>query len=63
MKHNYYLIGKFLVYMHSLFSLSWSPGKVECLEWILSHGGSVTDKDDLGGTALHDAAEQGQVSQ
>ena len=49
--------------MHSLFSLSLSLGKVECLEWILSHGGCVTDKDDLGGTALHDAAEQGQVSQ
>lgn len=49
--------------MHSVFLASLSFAKVDCLEWILSHGGSVTDKDDLGGTALHDAAEQGQVSQ
>ena len=40
-----------------------SLGQVECLEWILTHGGSVMDKDNLGGTALHDAAEQGQVGQ
>ena len=35
--------------------------QVECLEWILNHGGSVLDRDDLGGTLVHDAAEQGQV--
>ena len=35
--------------------------QVDCLEWLLDHGGSVRDKDNLGGTPLHDAAEQGQV--
>jgi len=34
---------------------------VECLEWLLDNGGSVIDRDDLGGTPAHDAAEQGQV--
>ena len=32
------------------------------MEWILNHGGSVLDRDELGGTLVHDAAEQGQVS-
>lgn len=36
--------------------------QVKCLKWILDNGGSVTDKDDLGGIPLHDAADQGQVS-
>ena len=35
--------------------------QVECLEWILDHGGSIHDRDNLGGTPVHDAAEQGQV--
>ena len=34
---------------------------MECLEWILDHGGSIHDRDNLGGTPVHDAAEQGQV--
>ena len=34
---------------------------MECLEWLLDNGGSVIDRDDLGGTPAHDAAEQGQV--
>lgn len=34
---------------------------MECLEWILDNGGSTTDRDNLGGTPVHDAAEQGQV--
>ena len=36
--------------------------QVECLNWILDNGGSVLDRDNLGGTPVHDAAEQGQVS-
>lgn len=35
--------------------------QVETLEWILDHGGSALDRDNLGGTPVHDAAEQGQV--
>ena len=35
---------------------------MECLEWILDNGGSVQDRDNLGGTPVHDAAEQGQVA-
>jgi len=31
------------------------------LEWILDHRGSVHDRDNLGGTPVHDAAEQGQA--
>ena len=34
---------------------------METLEWILDHGGSALDRDNLGGTPVHDAAEQGQV--
>ena len=30
------------------------------LKWLLSHG-AVIEKDDLGGTPLHDAAEHGQL--
>ena len=45
--------------------MCWSHGykflQVDCLEWVLSHGGSVLDRDSLGGTLVHDAAEQGQV--
>ena len=29
------------------------------LEWLIRHGAKV-EKDDLGGTPLHDAAEHGQ---
>eukprot|EP00731_Ephydatia_muelleri_P029522 Em0021g45a len=36
-------------------------GQVQCLEWILDHGGSAYDRDDLGGTPVHDAADQGQT--
>ncbi len=35
--------------------------QVECLDWIINHGGSFYDRDNLGGTPAHDAAEQGQV--
>lgn len=35
--------------------------QMECLEWILGHGGSGLDRDNSGGTPIHDAAEQGQV--
>ena len=41
---------------YQLFAL-----QIECLEWLLDNGGSVADRDDLGGTPAHDAAEQGQV--
>ena len=30
------------------------------LKWLLSNGGKV-ERDDLGGTPLHDAAEHGQL--
>lgn len=30
------------------------------LKWLLSHGANI-EEDDLGGTALHDAAEHGQL--
>ena len=43
-----------LIYVHSL--------QVGCLEWILDNGGSAKDRDNLGGTPVHDAAEQGQVN-
>ena len=45
----------FISYTHIVYV------QVDCLEWLLDHGGSVRDKDNLGGTPLHDAAEQGQV--
>ena len=47
-----------LVYIMCLHSIP----QVECLEWILDHGGSIHDRDNLGGTPVHDAAEQGQVN-
>lgn len=30
------------------------------LKWLLSHGAKI-QKDDLGGTPLHDAAEHGEL--
>lgn len=30
------------------------------LQWLIRHGAKV-EKDDLGGTPLHDAAEHGQL--
>ena len=30
------------------------------LQWLIAHGAKV-EKDDLGGTPLHDAAEHGQL--
>ena len=35
-------------------------GHVHILRWLLTHGGGI-EQDDLGGTPLHDAAEQGQM--
>ena len=31
------------------------------MEWLLHHGAKVSDMDNLGGTPVHDAAEQGHV--
>ena len=36
-----------------------SAGHIAVLEWLIRHGAKV-EKDDLGGTPLHDAAEHGQ---
>jgi len=35
-------------------------GHTLALKWLLSHGAKI-EKDDLGGTPLHDAAEHGQL--
>ena len=35
-------------------------GHVQVLRWLLTHGANI-DQDDLGGTPVHDAAEQGQM--
>ena len=35
-------------------------GHVQVLRWLLTHGAQI-EEDDLGGTPLHDAAEQGQL--
>jgi len=35
-------------------------GHKSVLKWLLSHGAKI-EKDDLGGTPLHDAAEHGQL--
>ena len=48
-------------HVHAYFMCLHSIPQVECLEWILDHGGSIHDRDNLGGTPVHDAAEQGQV--
>lgn len=34
-------------------------GHISVLQWLIRHGAKV-EKDDLGGTPLHDAAEHGQ---
>ena len=36
-----------------------AQGHIEVLEWLIRHGAKV-ERDDLGGTPLHDAAEHGQ---
>lgn len=35
-------------------------GHILVLKWLIAHGAKV-ERDDLGGTALHDAAEHGQL--
>ena len=43
-----------------MFFFSCCTGHIDIIQWLISHN-CTTQKDDLGGTPLHDAAEHGQL--
>lgn len=55
-----YLANKCLQVHYDLFLLNMYTGHTPVLKWLISHGARI-EKDDLGGTPLHDAAEHGQL--
>lgn len=46
--------------MHDIVYILLYAGHINVLQWLLSHGCSI-ERDDLGGTPIHDAAEHGQL--